>query len=1145
MWGDPERAYNLNVSDPLVILLYQIVSPAHIPYNDMRWEEILHGYHVWVHLEMMTNIDTDDAIEYNNTNNDHDTIIKQAMQSMNKNASQSSNLAALTIHVTRMIDELIELQEKNNHPQTQQQQQPSYNNYHNHHHRQHHHSIDQATAFSQRIAMVGKARALAGALQLLRIFVHAIIVSKENSRRSSSITDEIKEIFTYRSREEYEYFYKSNDEGGHYDNRRRNANKNVGLDLLFSLIQFISSSPLASSNNNPELYDVTVLIFELLLILLSTQLYQPMNSTLQKINHHKHNNNNTNVDDDDNTKNNYFLDNLFRHAYKQLQNHTTNYRWTPKDLLKSCMEWQIERPKAPKRSIIYHYAVLGRSIVTAKGEKVGSDGLFENNSIVTASNNDGNGFSKSLMDDLEFCNNEDENDDTSSNTTERKVVGSNQYGSNYYVKNPSSAIIDATKGVLVLSSTIMLLPWRLMNLALSLLGAADKNGKFKNGMGGFNSSFLASNNTSNSSSGTKSVLWLSESPVADLSNCLLLLLINNNRYNKQNDDNSNSDKQGRRQQDDDDYSCENAFRDVLENMKDGRWEREIIDGMTTLPNLPPSEFEVFPDQIKQQNEAQANAFFRNSDSIAVESSSLSINFEALFTSYGNILHTEIGALSLYTLLQSSKKFSESIVVRSDLDTLVLPLLRTLYFASNINHYDYSSDNKNISSKSTTKVEKGGNSRSSDNDNMTSRHCPFRSQSQLYVIVIILMMLSQDISFGNDAFRRVFISKPILWYKERVIKDINLGSLLILVLLRQICFNCNRLKDFFLLYNCNAILMNLSPTVSQLHEYAAMRLASVAMAYCKKCRSLAIKEQNQKHYQEAARIEKKKQYNEDEIMKNNSPLDMYYEVSDTLIRLLKHCLNHRNIEKNLHLVYALLYDQNDWKSMYNENLKYKESYNKWLFPQKEMNHIYNVIRIASQCIETIDYDNNTNSDLGNQYKANVEHNSNGISSHNSITPPRTLTASGILLILSDNMQYIKNCIMNNFENDSSGTFVNTTDPYNNNIDSVELNIIHNEDFTFTYEEEEDPEIFFVPYIWEIIVCVITSSNIEWNKKCIKVFPMMNQQEKEENGTMKVEDTNNSNNHSNNTSTMEKFVKQNEPNRINHQQQQPTRCIADLV
>jgi hypothetical protein len=48
---------------------------------------------------------------------------------------------------------------------------------------------------------------------------------------------------------------------------------------------------------------------------------------------------------------------------------------------------------------------------------------------------------------------------------------------------------------------------------------------------------------------------------------------------------------------------------------------------------------------------------------------------------------------------------------------------------------------------------------------------------------------------------------------------------------------------------------------------------------------------------------------------------------------------------------------------------------------------------------------------------------------------------------------------------------------------------NEDFTFTYEEEADPEIFFVPYVWEVVVSVITSGSLEWNKNGIQVFPLL--------------------------------------------------------
>jgi hypothetical protein len=45
------------------------------------------------------------------------------------------------------------------------------------------------------------------------------------------------------------------------------------------------------------------------------------------------------------------------------------------------------------------------------------------------------------------------------------------------------------------------------------------------------------------------------------------------------------------------------------------------------------------------------------------------------------------------------------------------------------------------------------------------------------------------------------------------------------------------------------------------------------------------------------------------------------------------------------------------------------------------------------------------------------------------------------------------------------------------------------FMFTYEEESDPESFFVPYVWEVVVCVATASLMDWNKAGIRVFPLL--------------------------------------------------------
>ena len=76
-------------SDPLATLLFQISSPAHIPWGDQRWQEVLHGYDVWVHM------DADNP------------LIEQACQSTTKHAELSSNLAALSLHVTRMLRDLV------------------------------------------------------------------------------------------------------------------------------------------------------------------------------------------------------------------------------------------------------------------------------------------------------------------------------------------------------------------------------------------------------------------------------------------------------------------------------------------------------------------------------------------------------------------------------------------------------------------------------------------------------------------------------------------------------------------------------------------------------------------------------------------------------------------------------------------------------------------------------------------------------------------------------------------------------------------------------------------------------------------------------------------------------------------------------
>jgi len=56
------------------------------------------------------------------------------------------------------------------------------------------------------------------------------------------------------------------------------------------------------------------------------------------------------------------------------------------------------------------------------------------------------------------------------------------------------------------------------------------------------------------------------------------------------------------------------------------------------------------------------------------------------------------------------------------------------------------------------------------------------------------------------------------------------------------------------------------------------------------------------------------------------------------------------------------------------------------------------------------------------------------------------------------------------------------------DSVASDASNLGDLTFTYEEESDPEVFFVPYIWDVVVGTLATTSMDWSRMCIQVFPL---------------------------------------------------------
>ncbi|XP_072570704.1 dymeclin isoform X1 [Paramormyrops kingsleyae] len=103
------------------------------------------------------------------------------------------------------------------------------------------------------------------------------------------------------------------------------------------------------------------------------------------------------------------------------------------------------------------------------------------------------------------------------------------------------------------------------------------------------------------------------------------------------------------------------------------------------------------------------------------------------------------------------------------------------------------------------------------------HVEDRNSHHVYMALIILLILTEDDTF-NRSIHEVML-KNITWYTERSLTEISLGSLLILVVIRTIQFNMTRTRDKYLHTNCLAALANMSAQFRCLHQYAAQRIIS--------------------------------------------------------------------------------------------------------------------------------------------------------------------------------------------------------------------------------------------------------------------------------------------------------------------------------
>ncbi|GMI95964.1 hypothetical protein like AT1G04200 [Hibiscus trionum] len=157
-------------------------------------------------------------------------------------------------------------------------------------------------------------------------------------------------------------------------------------------------------------------------------------------------------------------------------------------------------------------------------------------------------------------------------------------------------------------------------------------------------------------------------------------------------------------------------------------------------------------------------------------------FASLFDTLGMCLADETAVLLLYSLLQGNSDFLEYVLVRTDLDTLLMPILETLYSASR------------------------------------------RTSNQIYMLLIILLILSQDSSFNASIHKMMLPGVP--WYKEHLLHQTSLGSLMVIILIRTVQYNLSKLRDVYLHTTCLATLANMAPHVHRLSAYSSQRLVSL-------------------------------------------------------------------------------------------------------------------------------------------------------------------------------------------------------------------------------------------------------------------------------------------------------------------------------
>lgn len=237
-----------------------------------------------------------------------------------------------------------------------------------------------------------------------------------------------------------------------------------------------------------------------------------------------------------------------------------------------------------------------------------------------------------------------------------------------------------------------------------------------------------------------------------------------------------------------------------------------------------------------------------------------LNSANLYETFCENLKDDQSTLLLYLLLHQNINFRNYVLSRTNIDRLVMPLLKILYNAQE------------------------------------------RNSHHIYMTLIILLILSEDDTF-NKCVHELNV-KQVSWYTDRTITEVTLGGLIVLVVIRTIQYNMTRMRDKYLHTNCLAALANMSSQFHSLHPYVTQRIVSLFELLIKKHDKIVEQLRAVSAVSTNGEITQEGEVEHDDLLSDLSVLE---EVIRMVLEIINSCLINM-LPHNPHLVYTLLYKQ---------------------------------------------------------------------------------------------------------------------------------------------------------------------------------------------------------------------------------------------